>query len=150
MTKVTRVGPDFNPTPSLERSAALTVGVAGSVPRASGAVGVPVATEGAVAGELGLDRATLVASGFDGKVGQALLVPRPDGPSLVAVGIGDAAELDASRLRNAAVGFAHSGRQALSAASRWCSPDRRGTLVRPYSPDQRHPPRRPWPGEGRL
>ena len=32
--------------------------------------------------------------GFDGKIGQTLVVPRREGPSLVAVGIGVQAELD--------------------------------------------------------
>ena len=108
MTKVTSAGAGFNPTPSVERSATVTVRVAKGVPADTGAVGVEVGTDGPVPGELGLERATLVASGFEGKVGQALLVPRPDGPSLVAVGIGDAAELDASKLRNAAAAFARS------------------------------------------
>ena len=81
MTKVTTAGAGFNPIPSIERKATFTVRVTKSVPVDTGAVGVAVGTNGPVSGELGLDRATLVASGFDGKVGQALLVPRPDGPS---------------------------------------------------------------------
>ncbi len=108
MTKVTTAGAGFNPTPSVERSATVTIRVAMGVPAETGAVGVAVGTDGPVPGALGLERATLVASGFEGKVGQALLAPRPDGPSLVAIGIGDAAELDASRLRNAAAAFARS------------------------------------------
>ncbi len=113
MTKVTRAGADFNPTPSIERSAALTIGVAGSIPPAAGAVGFPVATEGAVAGELGVDRAALGALGFEGKVGQTLVVPKADGPSLVAIGIGDPAELNTSKLRDAAAAFARAvGKQA--------------------------------------
>ena len=67
---------------------------------------MPVGEKGAVPRQLGLDRATLVASGFDGKVGQTLVVPRRDGPSVVAVGIGDPRELDAARLRDAAAAFA--------------------------------------------
>jgi leucyl aminopeptidase len=34
------------------------------------------------------------------------VLPRPDGPTIVAVGIGDPAALDASRLRDAAAAFA--------------------------------------------
>ncbi|MET0458098.1 MAG: leucyl aminopeptidase [Ilumatobacteraceae bacterium] len=95
----------FNPTPSIERSGDVVVTVARAVPDTVGSVGVPVGEKGTVPRQLGLDRATLVASGFDGKVGQTLVVPRRDGPSVVAVGIGAPAELDASRLRDAAAAF---------------------------------------------
>ncbi len=67
---------------------------------------MPVGEKGAVPRQLGLDRATLVASGFDGKVGQTLVVPRRDGPSVVAVGVGDPATLDAAGLRDVAAAFA--------------------------------------------
>lgn len=106
MTKVTRAGAGFNPIPSLGRSAHLTVHVAGSVPADAGAVGFLLGLDDPVPGEIGLDRATLAASGFDAKLGQALLVPRAGGPSLVAVGIGKGAELDAAKLRDAAAAFA--------------------------------------------
>jgi leucyl aminopeptidase len=96
----------FNPTPSIQRSVEMTIDVAPSVPTGVSCVGVPVGVDGAVPSQLGLDRATLVASGFDGQVGQTLVLPRPDGPTIVAVGIGDSATLDASRLRDAAAAFA--------------------------------------------
>jgi leucyl aminopeptidase len=96
----------FDPTPSIERSAQQKIAVVRSVPASAGAVGIPVGTHGGVPRELGLDRATLTASGFDGKLGQTLVVPRQDGPSAVAVGIGDPAALDASKLRDAAAAFA--------------------------------------------
>ena len=95
----------FNPTPSIERSGDVVVTVARAVPETVGSLGVPVGEKGAVPRQLGLDRATLVASGFDGKVGQTLVVPRRDGPSVVAVGVGDPATLDAARLRDAAAAF---------------------------------------------
>src|SRR5262249_7560893 len=65
-----------------------------------------VGVDGAVPRQLGLDRAMLGASGFDGQVGQTLVLPRPDGPTVVAVGIGDQATLDAATLRDAAAAFA--------------------------------------------
>ena len=80
----------FNPTP-LERTDVAIV-VAGRAPATAGVIGVPVADKGAVPRQLGVDRATLAASGFDGKVGQTLVVPRRDGATLVAVGIGDPAD----------------------------------------------------------
>ena len=76
------------------------------MPAAAGAVGVPVGEKGAVPRQLGLDRATLDGVGFDGKVGQTLVVPRRDGPTVVAVGVGDPRELDAARLRDVAAAFA--------------------------------------------
>ena len=94
----------FNPTPSVVRD--VTVSVGRSVPSDADAVGVPVATKGSVPRQLGLDRATLTVSGFDGKVGQTLVLPRRDGPALVAVGIGNADELTTATLRDAAAAFA--------------------------------------------
>jgi leucyl aminopeptidase len=96
----------FNVVPSIERCAHISIETVRSEPRGAGAMGVPVGLDGAVPQELGLERATLVASGFDGKVGEALVLPRRDGPSIVAVGIGDPAELDACKLRDAAAAFA--------------------------------------------
>ena len=97
---------NFNPTPSLARNGDVTISVARSVPPAAGALGVAVGEKGAVPRQVGLDRATLVASGFDGKVGQTLVVPRRDGPSVVAVGVGDPSTLDAAGLRDVAAAFA--------------------------------------------
>jgi leucyl aminopeptidase len=96
----------INITPSIKRSAEVTVSVSKDVPTGVSSVGVAVGADGAVPPLLGLDRATLVASGFDGKVGQTLVLPRLDGPTVVAVGIGDPAELDASGLRDAAAAYA--------------------------------------------
>ena len=77
-----------------------------SLPRSADAVGVAVATTGAVPRNLGLSRAALTAHGFDGKVGQTLTVPSASGPTVVAVGIGDARKATASDVRNAAAAFA--------------------------------------------
>jgi leucyl aminopeptidase len=102
----------FDPAPSRSRSD-VEVGVARSVPSDAGVVGVPVGTDGTVPRQLGLDRATLTAAGFDGKVGQTLVVPRRSGPSVVAVGVGDRVAVDATALRDAAAAFARAaGKQA--------------------------------------
>src|SRR5262245_27829072 len=112
MTTLTRAAA-FNPIPSVDPSAGVTVRVAESVPPGAGAVGVPVASDGEVPAQLGLDRDALAGAGFAGEVGQTWLLPRSDGPFLVAVGIGDRATLDAARLRDAAAAFARAaGRQA--------------------------------------
>jgi leucyl aminopeptidase len=95
----------FDPVPSRAQPD-VSIGVSGRVPAGAGVVGVPVAASGPVPRQLGVDRATLVASGFDGKVGETLVVPRRGGASVVAVGIGDPATLDAAGLRDAAAAFA--------------------------------------------
>lgn len=79
-----------------------------TAPRAADAVGVPVGTSGAVDKQLGLTREALAAHGFEGKVGQTLLVPRATGPAAVAVGIGDPARVRSSDLRDAAAALARS------------------------------------------
>ncbi|MBK9116065.1 MAG: leucyl aminopeptidase [Betaproteobacteria bacterium] len=104
--KITLPVTGFDPVPSLTQYAQVAVRVVRSAPPDADAVGIPVAEDGAVPKALGLDRATLAAAGFDGKVGQALLVPKADGPLLVAVGVGKANRADASALRDAAAAFA--------------------------------------------
>jgi leucyl aminopeptidase len=77
-----------------------------SLPRSADAVGVAVATTGVVPRSVGLGRAALAAHGFDGKVGQTLVVPSASGPTVVAVGVGDPRKATAADLRNAAAAFA--------------------------------------------
>ena len=96
----------FNPTPSVERAGMVAVTTARSVPDDAGAVGVPVGVKGPVPRQIGLDRSTLAASGFDGKVGQTLVVPRKGGPTVIAVGVGDPGELTPATRRDAAAAFA--------------------------------------------
>lgn len=84
----------------------LALDIVRSAPRHANAIGVPVATEGTVARSLAMNRAALVANGFDGKVGQTLVLPSATGPALIAVGVGKASELSAAVLRNAAAAFA--------------------------------------------
>ena len=85
---------------------ALTVETSRSIPRSADAVGFAVATTGAVPRQLGLSRAALTAHGFDGKVGQTLVVPSSTGPTIVAVGIGDFRKADANAVRDAAAALA--------------------------------------------
>jgi len=82
----------------------VTVSTARSIVSSANAVGYAVATKGSVPRQLGMSRAALSANGFEGKLGQILTVPKGDG-LLVAVGIGDAGEIDANGLRSAAAGF---------------------------------------------
>jgi leucyl aminopeptidase len=105
VSTATRDGAAVNPIPSVRSSGGPAVRVVASAPADAGAIGIPVAAEGPLPSELGLDRAALAAAGFGGQVGQALVLPRQTGPTLVAVGIGGAA-LDAAALRDAAAAFA--------------------------------------------
>ena len=99
---------DFDPAPGVGRMAQVAIGAAPSPPPDADAVGVLVATAGAVPDEVGHDRSALEAAGFAGKAGQALVLPRSDGPPLVLVGVGEPGTLDADGLRNAAGTFARS------------------------------------------
>jgi leucyl aminopeptidase len=89
----------------VQKTGRIKVGVARAVPSGEVAIGVPVGTRGAVPRQIGLDRDALAEAGFEGKVGQALLIPQGKKELVIAVGIGDA-ELDAAQLRNAAAAFA--------------------------------------------
>jgi len=73
-----------------------------SVPRHAQAVGVPVGTSGAVPRSLGMSRAALASHGFEGRVGQTLVIPAADGPTMIAVGVGAPGAIDAKGLRDAA------------------------------------------------
>jgi len=101
----------LHPAPSLAEAGRIKVSVARSAPE-DASVGFAVGTKGAVPRQLGVDRDELAAAGFEGKIGQALVLPRDKRSVMVAVGIGDG-ELDAAGLRNAAAAFARAaGRHA--------------------------------------
>ncbi len=80
-----------------------TVSVVRSVPRATDAVGLAVAPSGSVPRQLGLTRSALDTHGFTGAVGQTLVVPGREGPTLIAVGVG--ADPGPTELRDAAAAF---------------------------------------------
>ena len=105
LSGVARDRTSFDPAPSWRRASEVVVESARSAPAAAGAVGVPVGTKGAVPKAAGLDRATLAAAGFDGKVGQTLLVPHRDGATVVVIGVGDG-NLTTAEVRDAAASFA--------------------------------------------
>ena len=58
--------------------------------------------------DLGTDAAHLAVAGFTGASGQSLVFPGADGRALVAVGIGDVATVDRTRVRDLAADFARS------------------------------------------
>ena len=71
------------------------------------AVSVPVTVTGDLPVELGVDRDGLTRAGFRPSVGSALAFPRSGTPVLVAVGLGDLAEMTATTVRDAAAAFAN-------------------------------------------
>ncbi len=96
----------FDPTPSLQRVAAVQIGISPVAPKSAPVVGVPVAVRGEVNALLGVDRKQLKAAGFDASIGSTAVVPGVEGGTAVAVGIGEAGRLDGAGLRNAAAAFA--------------------------------------------
>ena len=102
---------EINLTPSITASRRVVIDVAKAIPSRSTAIGIPVGENGAVPKEIGVDRAKLNAAGFEGKVGQTLAIPQPDGPVVIAVGIGTPKSLDAAKLRDAAAAFARAAKK---------------------------------------
>ncbi len=117
MKKVTLPVADFDPVPSIGQMTDVILAVARGAPADVDALGIPVGTEGGVPKALGLDRKALAATGFEGKVGQTLLVPRAEGPLLVAIGIGKTGAADAAALRDAAAAFARAAGRATRLAT---------------------------------
>jgi leucyl aminopeptidase len=84
----------------------VNVEIVRAAPKDAEVVGVPVGSTGPVPRQLGLSRPVLEAHGFEGKPGQTLVVPSAAGPTIVAVGIGDPAELTPADLRDAGAALA--------------------------------------------
>ena len=95
---------DFDPAPSLQSPASVTVST--KVDADAAVVGYLVLEDRGVPAEQGLSAAALEAAGFEGKVGQTIVLPSADGPLTVLVGVGEVGELDADRLRDAGASFA--------------------------------------------
>jgi leucyl aminopeptidase len=100
----------FTPVPSVERMAATTLGVATDDPPTATAVGVPIAVDGEAPARVGVSRPRLTAAGFDAAVGSTLALATAEGPTVVAVGTGDADRLDVNAIRNAAAAFARAAK----------------------------------------
>ena len=97
---------ELSVTPSVDSLSGLTVAAGSAVPESASAVGLLVGTDGDVPDGLGFDRARLHAAGFTGEAAQTLVLPTPDGATLVAVGIGGADDSGPAGVRNAAAAFA--------------------------------------------
>ena len=105
-TRVTRAVAAFDPIPSRHASMVVAVHVASLVPDDATVIGVPVYADGTVPDRQDFDRATLDASGFGAGIGETLVLPRVEGPTMVEVGLGRHAELGVAALRDAAAAFA--------------------------------------------
>ena len=81
------------------------------------AFGIAVASDGAVAKEVGMTREQLEALGFEGKVGQTLVLPSSKTKLVIAVGIGESAKANADALRTAAAGLARASVKVSSLAT---------------------------------
>lgn len=97
-------GSDVDLVPS--RTASVALAASSLVPGGADVLGIPVTDDGPVPDLVGLPRAALAAAGFDGRVGAALLLPRPAGPAVVAVGIGPGPDPGATGMRDAGAAFA--------------------------------------------
>jgi leucyl aminopeptidase len=104
--RVTKAGSSFDPIPSRDPSAAVEVRVAASIPAGATVLGIPVFADGAVSNRQEFDRATLEQSGFTAAVGQALVLPRVDGPTVIEVGLGTHADVGPAAVRDAAAAYA--------------------------------------------
>ncbi len=107
MPRAVLVADDFDPIPSVARTLGVTLEVASSVPDHATAVAVPLAEESDPPDSLGLSREALASAGFTGGLGQTLLVPSPDGPIRVAVGVGPVPGITPATIRDAAAAFAN-------------------------------------------
>ncbi len=107
---------DFDPIPSVRRPATVTVvSELPSVAEAA-ALAVPVSAGGEPPADLGVDAAHLAVAGFTGAAAQTLVVPGDDGRALVALGIGDGAQVGLTLVRDLAAGFARAVPQHLTLA----------------------------------
>src|ERR1041384_5745017 len=83
-----RAQAEFHPAPSIESPEETKLAVSSSLPTEAGGIGAFVgAGEGLK--DVGFDSELLKAAGFEGKLGQTLVIPRTKGPPYVAVGLGD-------------------------------------------------------------
>ena len=107
---------DFDPIPSVRRPA--TVTVVSELPSVDGAaaLAVPVFAGAETPADLGVDAAHLAVAGFTGAAAQTLVVPGDDGRALVALGIGDGADVGMTLVRDLAAGFARAVPQHLTLA----------------------------------
>lgn len=94
---------DFTPLPSL--ASAVRFDVVTEPTAGIEIIGSAVGPDGDIPEELGLDWDALRAHGFEGRVGQTLVIPRAAGPDDIAVGIGEDGERTAASVRDSVAAF---------------------------------------------
>ena len=92
----------------------ITYKVAKTSDSAAKATGFAVASDGAVAKEIGMTRDQLAALGFDGKLGQALILPNNKKQLTIVVGVGETAKANADVMRTAAATLARASAKVAS------------------------------------
>ena len=92
----------------------ITFKIAKSGDTSAKAVGIAVASEGALAKEIGMTRDQLTALGFEGKLGQTLVLPNGKKQLVIAVGIGEVAKANADAMRTAAAALARASAKVAS------------------------------------
>ncbi len=95
----------------------LAVDIARTAPKDIEAIGIPVGPDGAIPRSLGMSRVRLAEHGFEGKLGQTLVVASADGPTLIAVGVGTPKERTPNALRNAGAALARAAGKRTSLAT---------------------------------
>jgi len=104
-------------TPSFEWASDLAITVSPSAGAGCSAIGIPIAASGPVPAGLGVGRDALAAAGFSAAAGTTFVLPSDEGPTLVAVGIGEPGGADwRDRARLAGAGFARATRSHRSIA----------------------------------
>ena len=97
---------DFDPIPSARRPVSVTVVTSLPSVADAAALAVPVFSGAEPPADLGVDAAHLAVAGFTGAADQTLVVPGEDGRALVALGIGDGADVGVTLVRDLAASFA--------------------------------------------
>ncbi|QZY51510.1 leucyl aminopeptidase [Leucobacter tenebrionis] len=82
-------------------------------------LGVGVTADADVPAQIGLSREALTSLGFEAKPGQTLLLPRSEEPDLIAVGLGETAELTAAGVRDGAAALVRAAASRASIAVRF-------------------------------
>lgn len=96
----------FSATPSVEMGHAVGVLVVAEFSPELDAIGFAVGPDGTVPDDLGVSYEVLVHAGFDGTIGQTLVLAQQTGPTRIVFGTGGADTQTAASLRDAAAAFA--------------------------------------------
>jgi leucyl aminopeptidase len=108
MPRAVLVAADFDPIPSYARTLGVSLSASQDPPASASVIAVPLFAGTDGDGGLGIGPEALAAAGFTGQVGQALALPRAEGPLPVAVGLGPPDTVSTASVRDGAAAFAAS------------------------------------------